>query len=232
MKYELVKLEPLKNDTTFNQTIDVFERASIYFPNVVRMWVGLNDIDNNYLEFSAARNGVYNDYGYHKGTRTFASTCVGSADKLRLVILVAQGINKNQIIYTDLKSHLPHTNIYNVSFERSCRIEYKNQYHHFVSGTASIDKNGDVLHLGDVVGQVRRLWEVIGGLLHAQCAGLNDIIFIGCYIRNENDIDIVKNEIESMGFINPSIDICYNHAEICRKDWLVECECFAVTYKS
>jgi enamine deaminase RidA (YjgF/YER057c/UK114 family) len=230
MEYKLVAIESTVVGTIFEQAVNVFEQASIHFPDIIRMWIGLGDIDDNYQDFSAARNQVYEKYGYHKGVRTFVSTCVGSVHRLRMSLLLAPGIDRSKIVYADLKSLIPHTNVYGVSFERACRVEYRDGcFHHFISGTASMDESGNIMHIGDAVKQVRRIWKIIGGLLESQQASLKDISSIMCYVRNEEDMDAVKSEMNHMGFISPNMDVCFSQACICRKDWLVECECVAET---
>ena len=50
-------------------------------------------------------------------------------------------------------------------FERGTSVEYGDRRHLFISGTASIDHRGEVVHVGDVREQTRRMWENVEKLL-------------------------------------------------------------------
>lgn len=88
--------------------------------------------------------------------------------------------------YLQALEHLNPAHEYGVAFERGTRLtlpthtlhpegsqQFKQQY--FISGTASIDKHGDVVYEGDIVRQTGRLLENIGALLKDGDATMNDI---------------------------------------------------------
>lgn len=227
---KIIILTPSKDDTIHNQTIDVFEQASKYFHSIIRIWITLNDIDENYLEFSEARNSVFEKYGYPIGSRTFVSTCVGSKNPLTVKLLIVPNIKQEQISFIDLPSYMPHTNKYGVAFERASKVEFGNSTHYYISGTASIDETGEVLNKGDVVAQTKRAMLIIKKLLNKNNINIDEIYYLKWYVRNESDIPLVEEEINKIKQFNNHIDIYFEQAEICRKDWLVEVECFALSY--
>jgi len=229
IKSKIIILTPSKDDSIYNQTIDLFEQVSNYFNSIIRIWIYVPDIDNNYLDFSNARNFIFNKYGYVPGKRTFVSTCVESKTAFKLKLLLIPKIKQNQISFIDLPLYLPHTNIYNVSFERGNKIEFGNCTHYYISGTASIDSDGNILYKGDIIKQTKRICLIIKKMLNKHLINMDDILCMKWYIRNEDDINIIKNEINKIKYFNKNIDIYFEQAKICRPDWLTEAECFAVS---
>ncbi len=229
-----IVIRPSSPGDTYQQTKDVYNQAAKYFPEVVRMWAFINKIDNNYREFSLARNEVYEANGIDNTSRSFVSTGVGTdkrvpGDNLILKLLLIPGVRAEQIEYMDLFTHLPHTSSYNVSFERGSVVTFKNCKHYYISGTASIDPKGKVLYPDDISKQTQRAYEVIKALLEKYGASHQDIISMKWYVRNKAHIYNVKNELIDLGLINDFIKIDFEKANICRKSWLVEAECFAFT---
>lgn len=63
------------------------------------------------------------------------------------------------------RDYLNPTYEYGVTFERGVRVDYGDRSHIFISGTASIDNRGRVVHAGDVRRQTERMWENVEALL-------------------------------------------------------------------
>ncbi|MDX1699586.1 MAG: Rid family hydrolase [Melioribacteraceae bacterium] len=229
---DIIVLHSNQKSSVHNETLDVFRQAVKYFPKIVRMWVFLKDIDNNYRDFSHARNQIYWENGIRD--RSFVSTCVGCDDltedrHLCLKLLLSDQLGEANVTYMDLFSHLPHTRTYGVSFERGAVFDYGHVKHYHISGTASISINGQVLYGGDVVKQTERVFEIIKALLTKYGATKDDIISVICYVRNKDHIPFVKKAIRETDLNLNKINLTVEEAKICRPNWLVEAECFALT---
>jgi enamine deaminase RidA (YjgF/YER057c/UK114 family) len=72
------------------------------------------------------------------------------------------------------------------SFSRGMRIALGELVILLISGTASIDENGQTVHVGDSRAQQRRTYQNITALLEAEGATWKDIVRTTCYLR---DID-------------------------------------------
>ena len=70
------------------------------------------------------------------------------------------------------------------SFSRGLRIDLGSVAILLISGTASIDENGQSVHIGDFGAQLRRTYENITGLLAAEGATWKDIVRTSCYLRD------------------------------------------------
>ena len=70
------------------------------------------------------------------------------------------------------------------SFSRGLRIDLNGLVILLISGTASIDENGQSVHVGDFRAQMRRTLYNITGLLQAEGATWKDIVRTTCYLRD------------------------------------------------
>lgn len=202
--------------------------------DVVRTWYYVRDIDNNYAGMIKARTELYEASGLTPYTHFIASTGIeGSApDPHALVWLhshAISGLKPEQVTYLKALDHMSPTHSYGVNFERATKITYGDREHCHISGTASIDKYGNVLHIGDVAAQFERAVENIEALLDEGKMSLNDLRSAIVYLRDPHDYKqisaLVKKRLPEYCAIN------INHAPVCRPDWLVEIEGEAIAYK-
>ena len=131
----------------------------------VRTWIYVRDIDSNYAGLVKARNDVFAEEGLSFDTHYIASTGIGGANECRSAVvaidfLTEPGICEADKTYLKALSHLSPTHEYGVAFERGVLVKD----HVYISGTASIDHRGHILHEGDVIAQTDRLLENIGAL--------------------------------------------------------------------
>ena len=118
-----------------------------------------------------------------------------------------------------------------VSFSRGMRVELDNCIMLFISGTASVDENGESIHPGDVRAQMQRTLYNIAGLLACEGADWHDVVRTTCYLADFRDYDAF-NEIRNAFFNEQKLDplpasTCIE-ARICRPELLVEIEATAI----
>ena len=200
--------------------------------NTVRTWIYCKDVDNNYAGLVKARNDYFATRGMTKDTHFITSTGIEGecSDPYRLVrmdSLSFSNISREQIQFLYALENLSPTAIYGVSFERGTRMIWGDRSHFYISGTASIDKKGDVLHIGNVRLQTRRMMENIAALLKEGGAEISDIKWATLYLRDKCDAAIALEEIARAG-VSDAIPLVVLEAPVCRPTWLVEMECVAV----
>lgn len=196
----------------------------------LRTWFYVRDIDNNYAGMVKARNQVFAEHQLTKETHFIASTGIEGryADPSVSVLLdayAAGGIMPEQVSYLHASGNFNPTHEYGVAFERGTAVDYGDRRHIFISGTASIDNKGQIVHRGDIAGQTRRTFENIRALLNEAGAGMDDLNSMIVYLRDPADHDEV-NDLISSGY--PQIPCIIVHAPVCRPGWLIEAECMAV----
>ena len=225
----------------FNKYLKTIEGTDMTMErNLVRTWIYVTNIDVNYQGVVEARNDIFDKEGLTADTHYIASTGIGGATPVRhaavaIDFLTVPNIKEEDKKYLQALEHLNPTHEYGVAFERGTRLtlpthtlhpegsqQFKQQY--FISGTASINKHGDVVYEGDIVRQTGRLLENIGALLKDGDATMNDIQYFIIYLRDITDyhtVEILMNQFY------PQIPHIIVEAKVCRPGWLIEMECIA-----
>ena len=121
---------------------------------------------------------------------------------------------------------------YGSAFSRGMRIDLKRLTVLLISGTASIDEQGNTVHVGDLRAQVRRTFDNITGLLASEGATWHDIVRTTCYLRDiERDYKAFNEEraafYKEQG-LSPLPASTGIQAILCRPDLLVEIEAIAM----
>ena len=118
------------------------------------------------------------------------------------------------------------------SFSRALTFEIAGTTMMLISGTASVDENGETVHVGDFRAQLWRTFRNITELLRAEGMTWHDIVRTTCYIRDiERDYEDF-NEVRTAFYdwlgLDPLPASTAIQARICRSDLLVEIEAIAV----
>ena len=225
----------------FNKYLQIIANTDMTMEcNLVRTWIYVTNIDVNYQGVVEARNDIFDKAGLTADTHYIASTGIGGATPVRhaavaIDFLTFPGIKEEDKKYLQALEHLNPTHEYGVAFERGTRVtlptnpgnsdgsqHFKQQ--DFISGTASIDKLGDVVYEGDIVRQTGRLLENVGALLKDGDATMNDVQYFIIYLRDISDYHTVDRMMQQF---YPQIPRIIVEAKVCRPGWLIEMECIA-----
>lgn len=199
--------------------------------NCIRTWFFVRDVDTQYAGLVRARRENFIQQGLTPQTHYIASTGIGGnpADPKALIQLGAYaltGLQPEQTQYLYALSHLNRTIEYGVTFERGTLIKYGDRNHAYISGTASINNKGEVMHIGDIIRQTERMWENVEKLLEEGSMTTNDIMQIIVYLRDNADYDIVSHMFQQKF---PDTPYVITLAPVCRPTWLIEMECVAIS---
>ena len=210
---------------------DMQEKGLSVASDTVRTWIFVRDVDTNYGGVVTGRRNYFDRIGLTPSTHYIASTGIEGRhpDAEYLVEMDAysvKGLRPGQIRFLYAKDHLSPTYDYGVTFERGATVTYGDRRHIFISGTASIDAAGRVMHPGDVAAQAGRMLENISALLAEAGAALRDLATGIVYLRDAADYPIVRPIVSAAC---PQLRPLYVLAPVCRPSWLVEMECLAVT---
>ncbi len=198
--------------------------------HVVRTWWFVQNIDADYQGLVEARRDFFFTHGLRADTHYLASTGIAGAhaDPAARVALDAYaigGLRADQLEYLSAPDHLCPTHDYGVTFERATAVSYADRRHVFVSGTASIDPAGRILHEGDVTGQLDRTLENIDSLLARADANPGDLAVLLVYLRDPADGVLVDRLLRQRMGMLPYVLVL---APVCRPGWLIEIEAIAV----
>jgi enamine deaminase RidA (YjgF/YER057c/UK114 family) len=195
--------------------------------NLVRTWIYVHDIDNNYNAMVEARKEFFDRHGLTAATRYVASTGIQgkAAEDGALVALDSLSfgdIREEQIETMNALDRLSPTILYGVTFERGLRVKFGDRSHLYISGTASIDKEGNILHGDDVGKQAGRTLENVEALLKNQGATFEDLAYALVYIRNPEHGRCVRDILEAR--LPKHVPLLLVEAAVCRPGWLFEME--------
>ena len=221
-----------------NQTREVFDnlvsalgdQGGSLRDHCVRTWIYVKDVDVFYQDVVKSRTELFLEQGLTADTHYISSTgiegaCAHQFDVVVLDAYSALDLSPRQMSFLNDFDHMCPTQDYNVTFERGTRIAYNDRAHHFISGTASIDNAGNVLHLGDVIAQLDRALINVDAILKSGQSSLDDMMYWIVYLRDPSDYAKVKAHLDDRF---PDVPTMIVRGPVCRPEWLIEIEGIAV----
>ncbi len=220
--------------TSYDQTWRVFEeydallqaRGLSLADNVIRTWLFVENIDVNYNGMVVARREFFAQRGLTPDTHFIASTGIGGSStnvdaKVTMDAYAISGVRPEQIAHPEAPDYLGPPHAYGVTFERATSVAYRDRKHVIISGTASIDPEGNILYPGNVSRQLDRTIENIEALLKQAGAALSDMCFVIAYVRDPNDQAVARQQMRERFGDLPFETLV---APVCRPGWLIEIE--------
>ena len=158
----------------------------------IRTWFFVQNVDVNYAGVVKGRNDVFATQNLTDKTHFIASTGIAGrhGDPKVMVTMdtyAIDGVKPEQIHHLYAPTHLNRTSEYGVSFERGTYVDYGDRRHVFISGTASINNRGEVVHTGDIRRQTLRMWENVETLLDEAGCTFDDAAHLIVYLRDTAD---------------------------------------------
>lgn len=198
--------------------------------NCVRTWIYVRNIDLFYKTMVKSRRSLFEQHQLTPATHYIASTgiegaCSHAHDLVSMDAYSNLDLIKDQVSYLNDFDQLCRAGDYNVTFERGTRISYADRAHCYISGTASIDRLGHVVHPGDVIKQLERSLENIGSLLRSASARWEDMMYLIVYLRDPSDSRRVDAYLCNRF---PFLPVVLVQGAVCRPAWLVEAEGMAI----
>lgn len=192
----------------------------------VRTWLYLKDVDVFYKAMVETRGKLFRQHGLTEDTHYISSTGIqgACAHQYDVVLMDAYSILDlvpGQMSFLSDLDKLCATKDYHVHFERGTKIAYADRAHHFISGTASIDASGMIVHPGDVVKQLDRAITNVEALLASGAARLDDMMYLIVYLRDVCDETRVRHVLAERF---PGVPTVVVQGPVCRPDWLIEIE--------
>ncbi|MDL2265447.1 hypothetical protein LJC57_07795 [Parabacteroides sp. OttesenSCG-928-G07] len=195
----------------------------------IRTWFFVQNVDVNYSGVVKARKEVFITQGLTEDTHYITSTGIEGRHPdpdvlVQMDAYAVRGLKPEQIQYLYAPTHLNPTYEYGVTFERGVAVTYGDRKQVYLSGTASINNKGEIVHPGDILKQTERMMENVEVLLQEGGATASDIVQALIYLRDPADYLLVKSYFEAE---YPSMPYLILLAPVCRPGWLIEMECIA-----
>ena len=198
--------------------------------NCIRTWFFVRDVDTQYQGLVVARWENFAQHGLVPETHYIASTGIGGNPSepkalIQMGCYALSGFKPEQQRYLYAASHLNRTSEYGVTFERGTLLRFGDRNHAIISGTASINNKGEVMHVGDIETQTYRMWENVEKLLEEAGMTMDDTAQLVVYLRDGSDFEVVSRLFRQK---YPHIPTVFTLAPVCRPTWLIEMECLAI----
>ena len=215
-----------------NKISSFCKSREIPYTNIVRTWIYLRDINRDYLDMAESRREVFSNWGLSEKDKFPASTGIGGRDKnpqnlILMDAIIIGGIKEKQIQRMETMTHMSHAISYGVTFERGLKIRYGDRDHLYISGTASIDINGNVMHRADILKQTERTLENIRALLEESSSSFQNLVYLVIYLKDPANAEIVNRYLNAS--LPEHIPFILLQADICRQEWLIEIEGMAIS---
>lgn len=200
----------------------------IPFRDVLRTWIHLPDIDRTYADLNRARSEFFTQRGVRPApASTGIQGVVYPPDRkcgLSLTTIVGRKRVPSRPVHAPTMNEAPS---YGSDFSRGIAADLPDRRVIYVSGTASIDAEGRVVHVGDIEGQVDRMLLNVEEILAGQGTGYAGLVSAITYLKRPEFLEPFRRVAARRGLaerIPNSIVV----AGVCRPEWLCEIEAVAV----
>ena len=202
------------------------------FSNVLRTWFYNDDILAWYREFNGVRNTFFRERGVFSGMMP-ASTGVAGRNAIEAGLisgLIAVEAKDPAVKAFAVPSPLQSSAAdYGSSFSRAVELDLPDCRRLYVSGTASIDRSGKTVFLGDCRAQVRQTMEVVQAILRSRGMDWTDVTRSLVYFKRAPDASLFEAYRKDAGL--PLFPAVVVENDICRDDLLYEIEVDAIKTK-
>jgi len=208
----------------FAQAGHALTARGLLFKDVVRTWIFVQDIEHNYGAVNRARNRYYREQNL---TRLPASTCVegtlsGAPVPIAMDLFAIAGGSDVSVAAVSPGS-MGEASVYGSAFARGTLISEPGRNTLYVSGTASIDEQGDIVATGDIEGQLARMFANVRTLLEGAGMNFRHVLAVTAYLKQAGFRHAYAKAAVAAGLPAdaPSSVVV---AAICRPEWLCEIE--------
>ncbi len=223
-------------------TFDAYSRIRGFleaqgYPHPIRIWnffTGINDgagDHERYKQFCLGRARAIQSAPDFE-SRLPAASAIGSHKGNLFIYLLATRDNGIQIENPRQVSAFHYPRQYGIqspSFSRARLVCWQSERQLYLSGTASVVGH-KTLHGDDCRGQLHETLRNIDSLLantadaypELPACGWNDLQLLRVYLRNRDDLQTIRTELESR--LGARAPITYLSGDICRQDLLLEIE--------
>ncbi len=220
-----------QSDRMFENCRKLLARHGAKFPEVLRTWCYLWDIDNTYADFNISRNEFFEREGVNRlpastGIEATLWPLEAQVGMDLYALLNPQGAQV-EVMHTPT---LNEADEYGSAFSRGMKIELPEKTVLHISGTASVDEKGDTVHLDDYVKQIDRMLVNVRELLAPHGATFEDVTQIATFLKKAEYLESYVNTLEEWGIRH--IPNTFVETGVCRPNLLCEMEAICVLPKS
>jgi enamine deaminase RidA (YjgF/YER057c/UK114 family) len=217
---------------TFEKMEEALAEAGMDFSNVVRTWLYLNDLLSWYDPFNAVRTQFFEERGVFD-RMVPASTGIGTSNPAEGALvtgLLAMKTKTDKIRIEEVPSPLQCPALdYRSSFSRAVQVSLPDHSKLYISGTASIDPDGNTIYIDDTAKQIAHTMKVVEGILLSRGMDWNNTTRAIAYFKDTDDAPLLQDYCHKHGL--PHMLFAIAHSDVCRDDLLFELELDAMAVR-
>lgn len=221
----------------YDSAAAIMARHGFGFRDVARTWIYLEDLLGCYAELNRVRNAWFEREGLPSSDGRYsypASTGIQGGDPsgaaCYMDIVAATSADGSGPLHGPIASprQCP-APAYGSAFSRGVQLSLFGAHLVYLSGTASIDADGETRYVGDPGAQIEWTCEAADAVLRAAGAGLSQAATGVVYFKNAAAYAewLRRERVNASGVLPPMIAV---YSDVCRRDLLfeVEASCFVV----
>ncbi len=216
---------------SFFENMEVaLELAGLEFHHVVRTWLYLTRLLEWYDPFNVVRTQFFKERGIFE-RMVPASTGIGASNPsgsalIGDAIAVKPKTDRVRVIPVASPLQCPALD-YRSSFSRAAELISPGYRELYVSGTASIDPNGQTAHVGDPAAQIDLTMRVVQAILESRGMHWADVTQGIAYFKDMAYVEPYRAYCRAANLTD--MPVIALHADVCRDDLLFEIEVDAVS---
>ncbi len=220
----------------FDTLVKILNPAGFEINDLVRTWIYMPELLDVYKNLNTARTKAFKKYDFNKKKDKIsypASTGIqGQSIFNNAVTLDAVAVKSADTFPVLRPMHSPlqsEAYFYGSDFSRGFVIDWPDYRILHISGTASIDDEGNSVFIDNPEKQIEYTLESVLKLLEQHGADFNDIAHACVYFKNMSYKKLFEQTLQNRGW--PKFPCIYLIADVCRDDLLVEIDGVAVMDK-
>jgi len=215
-------------ENIFNKADRVLGKFGSGFSDVIRTWLYAEDILAWYDLLNKARNRFFElhkiyDHLMPASTGIGLTNLAGAAMAAQILAVIPKD---KRISIREANSPLQNEALnYKSSFSRGVKMKALDHRKLYISGTASIDKNGKTVFVDSTAGQIDLTMDVVNAILRAEKMNWSDTASSLVYFKHHKDFHLFDSYCKDHNLNIPHIKL---EADVCRENLLFEIELDAV----
>jgi len=209
----------------FNQIREVLNSFHMKESAIARTWLFMRDILNDYEELNKAREQFFAKW--HTAANHFLPASTGIQNRItgnEILAFEFCAFSGDNVAIKQIPSPLQNEPIaYGKLFSRAVIVEFPKSKLLYISGTASIDKTGTSVYVGDFKSQMEYTLEIISAILKQSRCDYSAIVQAMIYLKRVEDMDQCLRIIDQAGFPRDRA-LFQVGVDVCRDDLLCEIE--------
>lgn len=216
---------------TFEWLGDFMNKNELLGAHLVRTWIYLNDINNNYEQLNTDRRVFFERFAidYSEQSNVLpASTCIGGISNetcnISMDLMFLKSKNDRPMIervYTALLNEAEGVEyLFKPTFSRALKIEDGESIEIQLSGTASVNSSGGTEFKNDAYKQIKKALENVTSILESNNLTFDHFYQSTCFFKRQQDVHVFENVLKELNI--PAFANTFVVNDVCRDDLLFE----------